>query len=173
MKLTSQTWSATCLTPTFCPAKTMLRLILRSSSRCDRSGSRMAVIVQRVVEPLQAAVGWAERSRGRREPHPKRLVRTLAVVRSIKSSKRACCCSRLAAAGPVASFFRVRCIRSWRPFCSGWPGDALGSMPRRIHQTESGSGRRELGAGERNPVVRANGGGQAVSLKARSKTAKP
>ena len=29
MKVTSQTWSATCVTPTFWPAKTWLRLILR------------------------------------------------------------------------------------------------------------------------------------------------
>jgi hypothetical protein len=42
------------------------------------------------------------------------------------------------AAGLVASFFNVRCIRSWRPFCCGLPG-LMRSMPipRRSHYTES------------------------------------
>src|ERR1700675_3835167 len=43
-------------------------------------------------------------------------------------SNLACCCRKLALAGLVASFFRVRCMRSWRPFCWGWP-DLMRSMP--------------------------------------------
>src|SRR5260221_9866125 len=56
----------------------------------------------------------------------------------MKSSKRACCCRKLAAAGWVVSFLRVRCMRSWRPFCWGLPG-LIRSMaiPSLSHQTES------------------------------------
>src|SRR5262245_20252297 len=44
-----------------------------------------------------------------------------------KSSKRACCCRVFMPGGRVASFLRVRCMRSWRPFCWGWPcGGSLG-----------------------------------------------
>jgi hypothetical protein len=34
---------------------------------------------------------------------------------AMKLSKRACCCRKFRAAGWVASFFSVRCMRSWRP----------------------------------------------------------
>src|SRR6267378_777046 len=53
-------------------------------------------------------------------------------------SNLACCCRKLEAAGLVASFFSVRCMRSWRPFCWGWPG-LIRSMtiPSRSHQTAS------------------------------------
>src|SRR5229473_7994865 len=37
----------------------------------------------------------------------------------MKSSNLACCCRKLPAAGLVASFFKVRCMRSWRPFLLG------------------------------------------------------
>src|SRR5260370_9447786 len=43
-------------------------------------------------------------------------------------SNLACCCRKFALAGLVASFFRVRCMRSWRPFCCGLPG-LMRSMP--------------------------------------------
>src|SRR5215472_13114270 len=57
---------------------------------------------------------------------------------SIKSSNLACCCRKFAAAGLVVSFFKVRCIRSWRPFCLGWPGRIRSiPIPRRSHQTAS------------------------------------
>ena len=40
--------------------------------------------------------------------------------------------------GLVVSFLRVRCMRSWRPFCCGCPGLMRSmAMPRRSHQTES------------------------------------
>src|SRR6202790_4508678 len=57
---------------------------------------------------------------------------------SMNLSNLACCCRKLALAGLVASFLRVRCMRSWRPFCWGWPG-LMRSMPipRRSHQTAS------------------------------------
>ena len=42
------------------------------------------------------------------------------------------------AAGRVVSFFSVRCILSWWPFCSGCPGLMRSRrMPRRSHQTEN------------------------------------
>ena len=83
----------------------------------------------------------------------------------MKSSKRACCCSRLTAAGRVASFFKVRCMRSWRPFCCGWPGLMRSrSMPRRSHQTDKRLSRRGAGAGEGHAVVGADGAGQAELL---------
>ena len=38
----------------------------------------------------------------------------------------------------VASFLSVRCMRSCRPFCCGWPGLMRSiAMPSRSHQTES------------------------------------
>jgi hypothetical protein len=50
----------------------------------------------------------------------------------------ACCCSRLAPAGRVASFLRVTCMRSCRPFCCGCPGRMRSMlMLRSSHQTES------------------------------------
>lgn len=41
-------------------------------------------------------------------------------------SKLCCCCRWFAAGGRAVSAFRVRCIRSWRPFCSGWAADLAG-----------------------------------------------
>ena len=41
-------------------------------------------------------------------------------------------------AGRVASFFKVRCMRSCRPFCWGWPGRIRSmEIPKRSHHTES------------------------------------
>src|ERR1700681_3906406 len=56
----------------------------------------------------------------------------------MKRSNFSCCWSRFFAGGLVASFFKVRCMRSWRPFCCGLPG-LMRSMPipRRSHHTES------------------------------------
>src|SRR5215831_14961089 len=57
---------------------------------------------------------------------------------SINLSNLACCCRKFAAAGLVASFFRVRCMRSWRPFCWGCPGFIRSmAMPKRSHHTAS------------------------------------
>src|ERR1700733_778372 len=56
----------------------------------------------------------------------------------MKSSNLACCCRKFWAAGLVASSFKVRCIRSWRPFCCGLPGLIRSiSMPSLSHQTDS------------------------------------
>src|SRR5882672_8344485 len=38
----------------------------------------------------------------------------------MRRSNFSCCCRKLLAAGLVVSFFKVRCIRSCRPFCWGW-----------------------------------------------------
>src|SRR3954463_9113394 len=52
-----------------------------------------------------------------------------------KESKRSCCCRLLKPGGRVASFFSVRCMRSWRPFCCGWPGLMRSmAMPSRSHR---------------------------------------
>src|ERR1700685_1296061 len=56
----------------------------------------------------------------------------------MKSSNLACCCRKLLPAGLVVSSFRVRCMRSWRPFCCGWPGLMRSiAMPSLSHQTAS------------------------------------
>src|SRR5215831_5234855 len=83
---------------------------------------------------------------------------------STKSSNLACCWRMLAPAGRVASCLRVRCMRSWRPFCWGWPGLMRSmEMPRRNHQTESLERlNRPLGEAKGTPVVRANGARQAA-----------
>src|SRR6266566_9650238 len=39
---------------------------------------------------------------------------------SMKSSNLACCRRQLRPAGLVVSSFRVRCMRSWRPFCGSF-----------------------------------------------------
>ena len=57
---------------------------------------------------------------------------------SMNASNRACCCSTFAAAGLVASFLSVRCVRSCRPFCCGWPGSIRSCrMPNLIHHADS------------------------------------
>src|ERR1700722_16434506 len=74
----------------------------------------------------------------------------------MKSSNLACCWRKLAPAGFVVSIFRVRCIRSWRPFCCGQPGLMRSiSIPSLSHQTES------FGTGEGNTIVSTDGLGQA------------
>ena len=41
-------------------------------------------------------------------------------------------------AGLVASVFNVKCIRSWRPFCSGCPGSIRsGTIPTNKKNTDS------------------------------------
>src|SRR5229473_2858369 len=85
----------------------------------------------------------------------------------MKSSNLACCCRKLPAAGLVASFFKVRCMRSWRPFCWGWPGlDALNTDP----QAEPPHGElaqveQRMCGSERHTVIAADVGGQAALLK--------
>ena len=48
-----------------------------------------------------------------------RLMRPLVVVNLDELIEALCCCRKLKEAGLVASFFSVRCMRSWRPFCCG------------------------------------------------------
>src|SRR5437016_10062382 len=83
---------------------------------------------------------------------------------SMNSSNFACCCRKFCAAGLVASFFKVRCMRSWRPFCWGWPGLMRSiSTPRleppygQLRQVEQG-----VGTGEGYAVVGADAGGEAA-----------
>src|SRR5580704_13516629 len=56
----------------------------------------------------------------------------------MKSSNFACCCRKLLPAGLVVSSFKVRCMRSWRPFCCGLPGLMRSiSMPSLSHHTDT------------------------------------
>jgi hypothetical protein len=67
-----------------------------------------------------------------------RLVGTLVVELRAKDVEPALLSARLPAAGRVVSAFSVRCIRSCRPFCSGWPGSiSSGRMPHRTHHADS------------------------------------
>ena len=81
-----------------------------------------------------------------------------------KASKRACCCRLFMPGGRVASFFRVRCMRSWRPFCCGWPGLMRSmAMPSRSHQTESLERlNRALGLAKGTPLSERMACGQAA-----------
>src|ERR1700722_14417028 len=93
---------------------------------------------------------------------------------SMKASNLACCCSRLAPAGRVASFFRVRCMRSCRPFCCGRPGRMRSMLiPKRNHQTD----RRErlkspFGEAKGTPLSERMACGKPRSWKRRSKAVK-
>lgn len=64
---------------------------------------------------------------------------------------------RLVAAGLVVSFLSVRCMRSWRPFCCGWPGWMRSRrIPKRSHQTASrdspNSAQAAANGGQRRPA---------------------
>ena len=81
MKLTSQILSPTCLMPTFWPAKTWLRLIFRRSKQMRPQRVTVTVVVERIVEFGQPAVGTRRRAvELGGVAHVERLVRTLAVV---------------------------------------------------------------------------------------------
>src|SRR5437773_10201668 len=84
---------------------------------------------------------------------------------SMNSSNFACCCRKFCAAGLVASFFKVRCMRSWRPFCWGWPG-LMRSMPipRQPPHGELAQAEQRMGTGEGHAIVGADGFGQAEVL---------
>src|SRR5689334_22315711 len=99
-------------------------------------GDEDVAVVQRVCEVGQAGIGSRT---GRvdfgRTLHGERLVWPFGIE---FLNKRACCCRLFIPGGRVASFFSVRCMRSWRPFCCGWPGLMRSmAMPRRSHHTES------------------------------------
>ena len=122
-------------------------------------------IVELAAGRYRAALRARRRSAG--QLHVERLVRPLVCcTASMKSSNLACCCRKLAPAGLVASFFSVRCMRSCRPFCCGWPGLMRSmSMPRRSHQTDSLlRPNSALGRGEGHAVVGADRLGQAELL---------
>jgi len=65
--------------------------------------------------------------------------------------------TRFCAAGRVVSSFKVRCMRSWRRFCCGWPGLMRSiSMPSPRHQPDSrDSSNRALGLAKGKPFERA------------------
>ena len=67
----------------------------------------------------------------------------------------------------VASFFNVRCMRSWRPFCWGWPGriafdaDTQAEPPDgELAEVEQG-----MGGSEGHAVVAEDIGGQTTFFK--------
>ena len=73
--------------------------------------------------------------------------------------------------GRVASFFRVRCMRSWRPFCCGWPGLMRSmAMPSLSHQTESLERlNKALGLAKGTPLSERMASGRPRSRNSRSK----
>src|SRR3954447_24702475 len=84
----------------------------------------------------------------------------------MKSSNLACCWRKLRAAGLVVSSFKVRCMRSWRPFCCGVAGldpfdlDAAPEPPdRQPAQSEE-----SIGTRKGNAVVGADSSRQAKFL---------
>src|ERR1700730_6468408 len=67
----------------------------------------------------------------------------------MKSSNLACCWRKFLPAGLVVSSLRVRCMRSWRPFCCGLPGLMRSiAMPSLSHQTNAVIGANGLGQSE-------------------------
>jgi hypothetical protein len=93
---------------------------------------------------------WIERSRGwdveaARRLLPQRGVGTQRVVAFAKRSKARCWRSRFTSGGLTVSSRSVRCMRSWRPFCSGWPGSIRsGRMPSLTHQPPVSRGLQHL-----------------------------
>ena len=131
--------SLTCLTPTFWPAKTVLRLIFcRPKQISAAAGHGDRTIVERILELVEAPI----RARRRlvelgRVVHVDRLMRPLAVVALDEVVELGLLLKEVARRG-LASFFSVRCMRSCRPFCWGFPGLMRSRrIPRRSHHTES------------------------------------
>jgi hypothetical protein len=56
MTLTSQMCSPTCVTPTFCPAKTRLRFTFRVLKHAAAADHGDRLIVKRIVEVVEATV---------------------------------------------------------------------------------------------------------------------
>ena len=128
------------------------------------------LVVERVVELGQTGVGTR---RGqivlRGALHVERLVRTLVVVAVDEVVELGLLLQEVASpAGLVVSSFRVRCMRSCRPFCCGWPGLIRSiSMPSLSHQTESLERlKRALGLAKGTPLSVRMALGRPNSLKA-------
>ena len=66
--------------------------------------------------------------------------------------------------GRVVSFLRVRCMRSWRPFCCGLPGLMRSMAMPSLQPPDRQLGEivEAVGAGEGQAVVAADGGRQAA-----------
>jgi len=70
--------------------------------------------------------------------HIESFMRTLVVKLVNESVELGLLLKEVRTAGRVASIFKVRCMRSWRPFCCGWPGWILSMVtPSLSHQTAS------------------------------------
>jgi hypothetical protein len=68
----------------------------------------------------------------------------------------------------VVSALRGRGLRSWRPFCWGWPGSmSSGKIPRRTHQAESGESRPRVWVAQGTPLAVRRRVGQPHALKRR------
>ena len=126
--------------PTAWPAKTVTEIdFFVPQADAPATGDHDGFVVEGIVDVRQSAVG----SRGRlidlgRAFHVQGFVRTFVVEDLDELVEAGLLLQEVPAAGLVASFFSVRCMRSWRPFCCGWPGLMRSMpMPRRSHQTAS------------------------------------
>lgn len=70
----------------------------------------------------------------------------------------------------MVSALRVRCMRSWRPFCCGLPGSmSSGITPRRTHQAESRDRRASVFVAKGTPLSVRMRVGRPCSLNRRVK----
>ena len=95
-----------------------------------------------MIKTVQYNVDFFDQNENRVEPvgilAAECLMAAFMIVYLDKVVKAVCNCRKLKETGRVASFLRVRCRRSWRPFCWGCPGWMRSIwIPRRSHQTES------------------------------------
>src|SRR5262245_53026239 len=100
-------------------------------TRMSRSCQGVLEFRQPVVAPLRGGVEFGRAS------HSERLMRTFGVELAHEGIEPGLLLQTVEAGRGVASFLRVKCMRSWRPFCCGWPGLMRSmAMPRRSHQTD-------------------------------------
>jgi hypothetical protein len=124
--------------PTACPAKTWLKLIFFvAETDAATAGDHDGFVVEGIVDVRQPGVGTRGRLVDlRRTFHIQSFVRALVVEELKEFIEASLLLQKVGAAGLVASFFKVRCMRSGRPFCCGAPGLMLSiPVPRRSRQT--------------------------------------
>ena len=102
-----------------------------------------------------------------------RFVRSNSVVLLLERVKGLLLLAQIGCGGEAVSCFRVWCILSCRPFCSGQPGWILSCrMPSRIHQIDSRLKPPGAGVANGGPLSVRMACGKPYSRKAASKTAR-